>query len=364
MASQQRFNRGIRASTLIALLVAACQGTTVPAGTTGASAAPPETLPTTAAATVVPSPRATVVPSPSPRPVPSIDPSLPIPSAVDPMGACAPESQLCTLMDVATWSAIPFTPEVPCYDIGLKCRVLANVYGPTHPGHWPLFVLVSGADSYESPDAVHSAYIDDFAKQLAGRGAVVMRANWRRNPSQGAGYPASFGDIACAIGVARRIGARYGADATRVVLVGHSNGSWASMVVGLTATPFTPATGSCDEVSGSLRPDAWAGLAPPLANGLIDGFIGADASQAPDAWKSVDAFTLIARSKAANRVPVTLIVGDLDDVVSGARKLDAALTAAGFENDLIVEANVDHYHVLDRAESIEALLALAARVRG
>ena len=105
-------------------------------------------------------------------------------------------------MDVATWRSIPFTPEVPCNNIGTMCRVVANFYGPTHPGNWPLFVLVSGADDYEIPDGANSAYIDDFAKQLAGRGAVVMRANWRRGPGQGAEFPSSFADIACAIGVA------------------------------------------------------------------------------------------------------------------------------------------------------------------
>jgi acetyl esterase/lipase len=280
---------------------------------------------------------------------------------VDAAGTCT--EGLCTLVDVATWRTIPFTPEVPCSSTGTRCRVLANVYGPTHPGSWPVFVLVSGADPYQTPDGADDGYIDDFARQLAGRGAVVMRANWRRNPSQGAGYPSSFGDIGCAIGVARKIGARYGADATHVVLVGHSSGGWATTIVGLTATPFTPAAGACGEVSGSLRPDAWAAMAPGLSISPVT-FIGADASAKPDAWRAVDALALVDDAKAGDRLPVALIVGDQDGLVVGTRTLGAALTAAGFDTDLVVESGATHWSIQFRPETVDALMALASRTRG
>ena len=94
------------------------------------------------------------VASTSRLPVQSIDPALPVATAVDPAGTCAGDSQLCTQMDVATWSAIAFTPEIACSGTGTLCRVVASIYGPTHPGIWPLFVLVSGADEYETPNGV------------------------------------------------------------------------------------------------------------------------------------------------------------------------------------------------------------------
>jgi acetyl esterase/lipase len=263
-------------------------------------------------------------------------------------------------MDVATWSAIPFTPEVSCSNTSARCRVVANVYGPTNgPRSWPLFVLVSGADEYETPDGADSAYIDDFAKQLAGRGAVVMRANWRRGPQQGAEFPSAFADIGCAIGVARRIGGTYGADPSRVTLVGHSSGGWAATIVGLTATPFTPAAGACNETAGSLRPDAWAGMAPALDHASAT-FLGGDISAKPDAWAAVDAFALVAKATAADRLPVTLIVGSLDPAAVGTRAFEAALISAGFSSVLVEEPNANHPGILARSESLDALLVLAA----
>jgi acetyl esterase/lipase len=306
-------------------------------------------------------PAATTVESPSTRPVPSIDPALPVPAAVDRSGTCSGGSQLCTLMDIATWSAIPLTPEVSCSSSGDECQVLANIYGPTHPGSWPLFVLVSGADEYESPDGVDSAYIDDFAKQLAGRGAVVLRANWRRGPQQGAGFPASFADIGCAIGVSRRIGADYGADASHVTLVGHSSGGWASTIVGLTTKPFAPTAGSCNATTGSLVPDAWAGIAPALDHASST-FVGGTPTEKPDAWKAVDAFALVTTARTVGR-PVTLIVGDLDSLAANTRLLQAALKKAGFDSVLVEEPGADHPGVLEHAESVDALLALAGRAR-
>lgn len=274
---------------------------------------------------------------------------------------CAGAS-LCTLIDVATWSAIPLTPAVLCSGSGRTCRVLANIYGPTTPGNWPLFVLVSGADDFESPDGVDSAYIDDFAKQVAGRGAVVLRANWRRGPQQGAGYPASFADIGCAVGMAREIGADYGADASRVILVGHSSGGWAAAIVGLTERPFTPSAGSCLETAGSLAPDAWAAMAPPIEYATAS-FIGGDVSDKPEAWNAVDIFGLAKAATAADR-PVTLVVGGLDGVVASTRLLQATLKKSHFDSVLVEEPLADHPGILTLPESVDALLALAVRAKG
>ena len=54
-----------------------------------------------------------------------------------------------------------------------------------------------------------SRYVRDG---IAGQGAVVMVAGWREGPDWGGGYPTSFQDVACAIGVARKIGPVYGAN--------------------------------------------------------------------------------------------------------------------------------------------------------
>jgi acetyl esterase/lipase len=311
-------------------------------------------------------PPATSPPTPSPAPTLLAMPKMSSPDAVDAKGTCFDETLQCTLMDVATWRSVPLTPAVACSGVPTvapqvadQCQVIATLYGPTDPGQWPLFVVVAGATA--PPDAKDS-YIDDFAKQLAGRGAVVLRDNWRRDPSQGGGYPASFGDIACAIGVARKIGPQFGADPASVVLVGHSSGGWASSIVGLTPAPFVPAAGSCNETAGSLRPDAWAAMAPALSY-TSAGFIGGDATQEPEAWAAADVFALANNASDADRLPVTLIQGVLEgpDAVARTREFQAALVQAGFDSTLLEEPDADHPGVLSTLESLDALMELADR---
>ena len=87
-----------------------------------------------------------------------------------------------------------------------------------------------------------------------------MVADWRQAASTAGGYPASFQDVACAIGVARAVAGRYGGNGSDVTLVGHSLGGWAGAVVTLTPQAFTPAAGTCSRTLGPLRPDAFVDL--------------------------------------------------------------------------------------------------------
>ena len=117
-------------------------------------------------------------------------------------------------------------------------------------------------------------------------------ASGGRAASWAARSPDSFADVACAIGVARRIGPAFRAKPDRVVLAGHSMSTRPVAVIGLTATAFTPAPGSCDATAGSLRPDAWADLAGPgddVATAASDdrelsGILRRDTGSDPAAW--------------------------------------------------------------------------------
>jgi acetyl esterase/lipase len=112
------------------------------------------------------------------------------------------------------------------------CRLDLIIYAPTSGGPWPLVVFVPGASGTEKYDPTltpdERAAANDWpeiGRPLAGQGAVVMVASYREKMSTGGGYPVTHEDIACAIGVARTIGATYGADPTRVTLVGHTGGA-------------------------------------------------------------------------------------------------------------------------------------------
>ena len=92
-------------------------------------------------------------------------------------------------------------------------------------------------------------------------------------------------------------------------------------VIGLTATAFTPAPGSCDATAGSLRPDAWADLAGPrdeIATAASDdselaAFFGGTRGGDPAAWAAGDPFALAAhRAVAATDLPIVLLQGGAD----------------------------------------------------
>ena len=108
-----------------------------------------------------------------------------------------------------------------------------------------------------------------------------MVGQWRQSSQWAGRSPDSFADVACAIGVARRIGPAFRANPDRVVLAGHSMSTRPVAVIGLTATAFTPAPGSCDAdgrfppsrcVGGpgwSTRRDRHRRVGRPRAHGIL-----------------------------------------------------------------------------------------------
>jgi hypothetical protein len=238
------------------------------------------------------------------------------------------------------------------------CRLLAKVFAPIASGPWPLIVLVGASGPPDDPDS----YVDPLAEQLAGRGFVVFRAIYRQGLDNGASYPATFADVACAVGFARRTGPTYGAGSASLTLVGHSFAGWVSSVVALTPMQITPADGSCMATAGSLRPDRFAGLAGAYA--LDDGhaeWLGGDREHVPATWAAVDPMLLAPSVPAAQRIRVDLIVGADDDpgLVGASTSLDAAMHKVGWTSQLIRIPGTDHEGVLSSKVTFDALTALA-----
>ena len=240
-----------------------------------------------------------------------------------------------------------------------------DVRAPTSGGPWPLVVLLPGGP--DRPGKFRSP--EPLARLLAGQGAVVMNTAWRQGAGDGGGYPTSFADIACAIGVARKTGPAYGAAPDRVILVGHSLGGWAGAVVALTPTEFTPADGSCDPTTGSLRPDAFVGVA--AASDLLTAqqagpdwvreFLGGDRATRPGAWAAADPFALATHHPAGDRaLPILLVHGEDDGAVNPATSsaFDATLRAADYDSRLVMIASADHGSILAAPETVEAVMAL------
>lgn len=291
------------------------------------------------------------------------------PDAVVESGTCIPGFEgICSRVAVGQWHNVPYTPAIACsLPGGTTCQLAMDITAPTSGGPWPLMVFLPGGPS--PPDERYSIILDPFAEALAGQGAVVMVAGWREGPQWGGGYPTSFADVACAIGVARKIGPEYGADSDRVTLVGHSTGGWPVAVVGLTPSPFTPAPGTCDPTAGSLSPDQVVSMdgvinqvsEPESGDGVayVYQFLGGAPEEHPDAWAAADPFALAKRYPAgANAIPFLLIHGLLDTTVfpEVSQSFQAALEAAGYQSQLVEIPEAGHIETLGNGDVVIALM--------
>jgi acetyl esterase/lipase len=239
-----------------------------------------------------------------------------------------------------------------------------DIYAPAAAGPWPTVVLLAGGPKAPGDQT----YMNSAAFAIAARGAVVMAVSWRQGAQYGGGWRTSFRDVGCAVGVARRMGPRYGARSDRVVLVGHSLGGWAAAVVGLTPTPFRPAPGQCGRTAGSLRPEAvvtLGGAVDEIRNqgmgaAFLNAFFHGTRAQRPKAWAGADPFALVDAHRAGRHsVEFTLVRGGRDTVItrSSSPALYAALQRSGYRSWFVQASRADHIDLLDAPRASAAITA-------
>ena len=299
----------------------------------GASGPPAASLPALVPSPTLarPSDRATA-PAPTPAPRPTRQPP-PTPSPTPP-----PTATLRTSMNV------PYTPTIACSaDGSVECQLDMDIVRPSGGGPWPVFLLLQGGPS----DVNQSDYMLPLADALAHQGAVVMVADWRQAADTGGGFPKSFQDVACAVGVTRAIAGAFGGDSATVTLVGHSLGGWAGAVVTLAPTRFTPPAGTCDAVAGRLLPDAFVDLdgAVDEPTAMEDGgpyvtaFFGGTGAQQPAAYAAADPFSIVAAHPAGGSPPPILVVQATADAtvpLATSQSFHGALLRAGYPNQLLL----------------------------
>ena len=258
-------------------------------------------------------------------------------------------------------ASVAFTPSIDCGEVG-SCQLMMDIQAPTGEGPWPLILLVPGGPQ-PIPDEA-ALLSETLAPPLARQGAVVMTIQWRQGPRYGASFPAEVADLACAIGVARAIGASYGADPSKVTLVGHSLGGWAGAVLTLTPSEITPAEGTCTTTVGPLRPDSFVSVAGAFnALTLQDDIAMSDALGIDDdRFAAADPFTLLETYPAVElALPMTLIHGaeDVDVPIDVSRTFLEAAQARGYAVDLIEVAGAEHHTVLTAPETVSTIMSVA-----
>jgi hypothetical protein len=187
-----------------------------------------------------------------------------------------------------------------------------------------------------------TADMADLAYELAGRGVLVFNATWT-TLERGGGWPRSYADVHCAIGVARTWARSVGAEAERLTTVAWSDGALLAAVVALAP----PSTAPGCRAAGA-RPDAVVALggyfgggpdgprAPPGTDGArLESWFGGPVEEVPSAWRAGNPRALIADGRvAATEVTFDLVVGRDDALATEARRFDAAVRRAGLAVEL------------------------------
>ena len=128
-----------------------------------------------------------------------------------------------------------------------------DVYRPAGAARAALVVMVHGG-GWRHGDKAAPRVVGNKVRHWVGHGLVVVSVNYRLLPE--AGPLAQADDVARALAFVQQHGARWGADAGRIVLIGHSSG--AHLVSLLTADATLAASHGVQRWSGTIALDSAA----------------------------------------------------------------------------------------------------------
>lgn len=249
---------------------------------------------------------------------------------------------------------------VPCGETGY-CLLKADVFWPQGRTNLPVVVMVPGGPL---PLGIRET-VWPLARYVAARGATVFVADYRARVVDGAGYPATFSDVACAVATARDRAAEFGGDGRHVVLVSHSFGGFPAAVVATAAEP--PTLPECFAAAAPRRPDAFVGVAgvylPSHIGPELVASYATSTGNEPASEVKLLAMDAAARMTESPPVPVTLVVASNDAVapIGRAEDLAAALEEAQYPVSIVVVPNADHESVLSAPATVDAVIAATGR---
>jgi acetyl esterase/lipase len=182
-----------------------------------------------------------------------------------------------------------------------------DIYSPAEPGRFPAVVQIYGGAWQTGAPASNRA----FAGYLAAHGYVVFAIDYRHAPRWQ--WPAQRADVQAGLDWVRAHGERYGADPTRLALVGRSSGAQLAMLAayGPGAPPVRAVViyyGPVDLTEGYRhppRPD------PLHVRGVEEAFLGGTPDQQPLRYREASPITYVTRPLP----PTLLIYAGRDNIV-------------------------------------------------
>lgn len=310
-------------------------------------------------------PPATLAPTTEPVPTPLLTPPATLsptepapPPVVVPEFPCGEADPSCATQSVLSRTGVPYTQPVACGPALVACQMMYDVFWPPEGSGLPVVVMVPGGPL--PPGNRHSMWA--LARYVAARGAVVFVAEYRSSAAYGGGYPATFGDVGCAIDVARVQAGEFGGSGRRVTLVAHSFGGFPAAVAA--TTPDGVTIPECVQARRNPRPDALVGIAAVylpehIGEAFAAELLGGSREERPEAWNAVDASRLAPR---ADPIPVALLTGT-DDLVGRSEHVDglvAALSAWPTQVNVAVVPAANHDTILVAPATVDTVVAVAA----
>ena len=114
---------------------------------------------------------------------------------------------------------------------GADPNQFGHLWRPGGAGLHPLVVMIHGGCWEAATADLH--IMDWAADDLRQRGYVVWNIEYRRIDQPGGGYPGTYEDVSTALAAVRGTGAaRFGADLSRTVILGHSAGGHLALWAG------------------------------------------------------------------------------------------------------------------------------------
>ncbi|HEU5419556.1 MAG TPA: alpha/beta hydrolase [Streptosporangiaceae bacterium] len=222
----------------------------------------------------------------------------------------------------------------------------------------PLVIFLHGGFWRSAYDRTH---VGPLSEALAAAGFAVCAPEYRRTGQPGGGWPGTFDDVAAAVDALPEIAAQASggvADASRVVLAGHSAGGhlalWAASRDRLSASaPWRARPPSRPAVAGVVSLAGVCDLAACYRLGL-DGdaagdLMGGGPERFPDRYRAADPMSLVPAA-----APAWLVHGTVDNRVpdSQSREYTDRAAAAGGQVHVEVLPGCGHFELIDPLSAV------------
>jgi acetyl esterase/lipase len=176
------------------------------------------------------------------------------------------------------------------------------------------------------------AYFGHLCAALTAKGMATANLEYRRVGNPGGGWPGTFADIRSAYQFLTQNAQRYGFDAQRIIVLGHSAG--AQLALCLAAHEAVKAVISLAGVVDLQR-----AYELHLSNDAVVEFLGGKPADVADHYREADPMKLTIRA------PQWLIHGEIDDIVPPAFSRDYAHVKK--DAKLAMISGAGHFEIVD-----------------